>query len=82
MKVTLSYIPEEQKEAAAVLAALRPLLAWEKVRKSDRHPPFKHIYLTTKRPETPENPRKTLDYTPLVWYNGSIKTGMSTAPRG
>ena len=49
MKITIAYIPEEQKEAAAVLAALRPLLAWEKVRKSDRHPPFKHIYLTAKK---------------------------------
>ncbi len=50
MKVTLAYIPEEQKEAAAVLAALRPLLKWERVHKSDRHPPFLHIYLTTRKP--------------------------------
>lgn len=52
MKVTLAYIPEEQKEAAAVLAALRPLLAWEKIRKTDTHPPFLHLYLTTKKPGT------------------------------
>ena len=50
MKVTLSYIPEEQKEAAAVLAALRPLLSWEKIHKTDTHPPFLHLYLTTKKP--------------------------------
>lgn len=49
MKITVAYIPEEQEEAAAILAALRPLQAWEKVSKSDRHPPFKHIYLTTKK---------------------------------
>lgn len=55
MKITIAYISEEQEEAATILAALRPLLAWEKTRKSDRHPPFKHIYLTTKRPETPCN---------------------------
>jgi len=55
VKVIISYISEEQEDADAVLAALRPLLEWEKVRKSDRHPPFKHIYLTTKRPGTPCN---------------------------
>lgn len=47
VKITIAYIPEEQEEATAVLTALRPLLAWEKVRKSDRHPPYLHIYLTT-----------------------------------
>ena len=52
MKITIAYLPEEQEEATAVLVALRPLLAWEKVRKSDRHPPYKHIYLTTKWSET------------------------------
>ena len=52
MKITIAYLLEEQEEATAVLVALRPLLAWEKVRKSDRHPPYKHIYLTTKRSET------------------------------
>lgn len=51
MKVTVAYIPAEQEEAAAVLAALRPLMAWEKVRKSDRYPPFLHIYLTTGKPK-------------------------------
>lgn len=59
MKITIAYIPEEQEEAAAVLAALRPLLAWEKVRKSDRHPPFLHTYLTTKKAGKPCDPRKS-----------------------
>ena len=53
MKITIAYISEEQEEAATILAALRPLLAWEKIRKSKVTPPFNHIYLTTKRPETP-----------------------------
>ena len=78
----LAYLPEEEREADLINRFVQGLLPIEKVRKSDRHPPFKHIYLTTKRPETPENPRKTLDYTPPVWYNGSIEMGMSTAPRG
>lgn len=58
MKITIAYIPEEQKEAAAVLAALRPLMAWEKVRKSDRHPHFSHIYLTTRKPQERCNPKE------------------------
>lgn len=52
MKITIAYLPAEQKEAAAVLAALRRLHPDGKVRKSDRHAPFKHFYLTTKKAET------------------------------
>lgn len=55
MKVTIAHTAEEREEAAAVLAALRPLLPGVRVRKSDRHPPFSHIYLTTRKPETPCN---------------------------
>ncbi len=55
MKVIIAHTAEEREEAAAVLAALRPLLPGVRVRKSDRHPPFKHIYLTTKRPGTPHD---------------------------
>lgn len=51
MKITIAHTPEEQEEVSAVLAVLRPLLAWEKIHKSDRHPPFKHIYLTTRKPQ-------------------------------
>lgn len=58
MKITIAYIPEEKEEAAAVLAALRSLLAWEKVRKSDRHPPFKHIYVTTRKEAASDGKRQ------------------------
>ena len=53
MKLKLTYIPEEENRAAAVLAALLRRFPGARVRRSHRHPPFKHIYLTTKRPETP-----------------------------
>ncbi len=53
MKVTIAHTAEEQEEADTVLSALRPLLAWEKIRKTDRHPPFLHLYLTTKKPGKP-----------------------------
>ena len=49
MKITIAYISEEQEEAATILAALRRLHPDGKVRKSDRHPPYLHIYLTTKQ---------------------------------
>ena len=50
MKITIAYIPEEKEEAATVLAALRALLPSAKLRSSISHPPFKHLYLTTKMP--------------------------------
>ena len=49
MKITFSYLPEEEPEAAADVAALRQLHPRMKVRKSNAHPPFKHIYLTIKK---------------------------------
>ncbi len=53
MKITISYLPEEEREAHIIHIFSQSLLGNVKVRKSDRHPPFKHIYLTTKKPETP-----------------------------
>ena len=53
MKITFAYLPEEQEEAAADVAALRQLHPRLKVRKSDAHPPFKHIYLTIPKPSKP-----------------------------
>ncbi len=58
MKVTISHTIEEQGEADAVLSALRPLLAWGKVRESNRHDPYLHIYLATKKPGKPRNSRE------------------------
>ena len=46
MKITLAYLPAEDEEAAAVLAALLRLHPRAKLRKSDRHAPFLHLYLT------------------------------------
>lgn len=60
MKITFAYLPEEQEEAAASVAALRQLQPRLKVRKSDRHSPFNHIYVTIPKPAKPcdskENP--------------------------
>ena len=53
MKITIAYTPEEAQQANAALAALRRNHPGAKVCESDRHPPFKHIYLTTRKPGKP-----------------------------
>lgn len=53
MKITIAYIPDEEEAVTITVAALRRITPNMKVRKSDRHPPFKHIYLTTKKPKNP-----------------------------
>ena len=57
MKFKISYLPEEEQEATADLAALLSRHPGAKVRKIDAHPPFKHIYLTTKIPGNPTDAR-------------------------
>lgn len=52
MKIKISHKPEEQMEAAATVAALLRLHPGATVRKSDRHAPFLHVYLTTGKPES------------------------------
>ena len=59
MKITFAYLPEEQEEAAAGVAALRQLQPRMKVRKSDAHPPFKHVYLTTPKTAKPTDTMKS-----------------------
>ena len=53
MKIKIAHKPEEQKEAAATVAALLRLHPGATVRKSDRHDPFRHIYIATQRTEKP-----------------------------
>ena len=51
MKITIAYLPEEEREAGIIEAFIKGLLPGAKPRKSDRHAPYKHIYLTSKKPE-------------------------------
>ena len=53
MKITIAYTEEEQREAATICEFARDLIKPEKVRRKNNHPPFRHIYLTTKKPENP-----------------------------
>lgn len=48
MKITIAFADQEKEDAAACVAAIQQLHPRMKVRKSDAHPPFKHLYLTTK----------------------------------
>ena len=54
MKITISFLPGEFRAVAALRAFVTALLPGAKVRESEKHPPYKQIYITTKRPaDTP-----------------------------
>lgn len=52
MKIRIAYFPEEEKQAHAVAAMARHLLGEIRIRNTDKHDPFRHLYITTKRPAT------------------------------
>ena len=58
MKIRIAYLPEEQRSAMAVAAAVRETLGEVKCHISDRHPPFKHIFLSSSIPQKPHNNAK------------------------
>lgn len=53
MKITIAYLPEERQKANNLLLFIQNLLAGSvnRVRESDRNPPYMHIYLTTRKPK-------------------------------
>lgn len=51
MKITIAYLPGEERSAGAIRAFIEGIIPGTKVRESDRHAPYKHIYLTTRKPE-------------------------------
>ena len=50
MKITIAYLPAEDQEAADIQAAILRRFPGAKILKSEAHPPYKHTYLTTKKP--------------------------------
>lgn len=50
MKISITYLPEEAQQAVPLVRLLLEHLPESKARNSDRHAPYKHIYLTTKKP--------------------------------
>ena len=59
MKITIAYISEEEPEAAVVVAAIRCINPGITARKSERHPPFRHLYLTTRKHGKHCDPKKS-----------------------
>ena len=56
MKISIAYLPEEEREAGRAVSALLQLHPGARIHKSEAHPPFKHTYVTTKRPlERPQS---------------------------
>lgn len=50
MKIAITYLPEEAGTLNPILHFLWHYLPGVKTRESDHHPPYKHVYLTTKKP--------------------------------
>ena len=46
MKVKISYTASEAKKADALAADIRKLLPNASVKRSDRHPPYRHMYIS------------------------------------
>lgn len=53
MKITIAYLPGEERNAGIIRAFVQNLISGVKVWESNRHAPFKHIYMTTKKPKNP-----------------------------
>lgn len=53
MKWKGTYIPEEEDDIQGVVAYFKKKYPCIKVRESNAHPPFKHIYLTARKPGKP-----------------------------
>ena len=51
MKVTIAYLPGEERKAQLMKALALGVIPGSKVRKSDRHDPFLHIYIATTKPK-------------------------------
>ncbi len=56
MKVKIAYLPGEERQAEVLQNVAKELLKPVKVQRTDRHLPYKHIYIgTEKQPDTPCN---------------------------
>lgn len=54
MKIKIAYLPGEEREVETLYNCVEELLKPAKVSRSDRHAPYRHIYIATeKQPGTP-----------------------------
>lgn len=52
MKITIAYLPDFEPLARALVTTIRYMIPGIKVRESDRHAPYRHLYLTTRKHQT------------------------------
>ena len=58
MKIRISFLPDEAMKAHAAVSLLQPILgSMAKIKESDTHPPYWHLYISTKRPRV-DNAKK------------------------
>lgn len=57
MKITITYQPGEDQQARSILDQIRHQLGKVKIKHSDRHKPYLHIYIA-KEPPTGTNLEK------------------------
>lgn len=49
MKITIAHLPGEEQEADVIKRTICCTLGKVKVKESDRHAPYRHIYIATKK---------------------------------
>lgn len=59
MKITIAYTMDEEPRACTVLGILRGYIPDLTVHKSERHAPYLHIYMTTKKAGKPAGERES-----------------------
>ena len=52
MKITIAYTDSEERKANTIKDIICGLLDKVKLRRSEKHKPFRHIYITTKGDKT------------------------------
>lgn len=51
MKITFAFVDGEEQAARTLVRLIDSFLGGVKVHETNTHPPFKHIYLTSKKPQ-------------------------------
>lgn len=59
MKITIAYTQDEERSACLAVRLLLRIFPAIRVHKSEHHPPYKHIYMTTKKAGRAAGERET-----------------------
>ena len=56
MKLSMSFLPEESAIAAGLTSIISGFFKKCKIRETDNHPPYRHIYISVEKPgKEPKN---------------------------